>query len=294
MTTRRLVAISVVLALLAGFRLVDRADASNGAPNSIPPASSIACAAQQQQAAHHAGLVIVFPNARIESRCIAFSGDTITGAELLRESGLPIVFANFGGALGAGVCRIDDVGCRDPGNCFCQCQGADCAFWSYFKLDGTVWRYENLGPANHRLHDGDTDAWVWGSGHAGPGDAPPPCPQSKPSPTPAPPPNTQPPARDGSSGAPGSDATRAPAVVGESTPVSTTASTQAPVATTTPAAQLRAAQTASAPNAQGLSKEGSTNGPGSGVPGGLIAFGAVAGVLAAGIGIVVVRRRIGG
>jgi hypothetical protein len=78
------------------------------------------------------------------------------------------VLSGFGG-LGSGVCRIDNVGCSDPGNCFCQCQGADCHYWTYFELDGDAWRFLQTGASQRRVHDSDVDGWV--CGHAPPGAA---------------------------------------------------------------------------------------------------------------------------
>jgi hypothetical protein len=122
------------------------------------------------QGMNRAGLMIEFPDGRTETRCIEFSEETITGAELLRRSGLPVVFSGFGG-LGSGVCRIDDVGCADPNDCFCQCRGASCAYWSYWTVRDGEWRYQNVGASDRTVRDGDIDAWVWGNGRDAPDDA---------------------------------------------------------------------------------------------------------------------------
>lgn len=119
------------------------------------------------QGLNHATLVIEFPDGRSETYCVGFTEDSISGTDLLDRSGLSVVFSGFGG-LGAGVCRIDDVGCSDPGNCYCQCTGADCEFWTYYGIDDGEWRYQPIGPSTRILRDGDTDAWVWGSGRAPP------------------------------------------------------------------------------------------------------------------------------
>ncbi len=274
-----------VLALVGAWRGSDHAAASSAGAPSIAFRSAMPCVSQglqagpAQQTVHHAGLVIVFPEGRIETRCVEFNEDSISGTQLLQESGLTIVFSSFGGGLGAGVCRIDDVGCSDPGNCFCRCQGASCAFWSYFKLDGSTWRYENVGPATRRLHDGDTDAWVWGSGHAGPGEARAPCP---PTPSAAVPTPT---AHDGASGqsqtgTPAATA-RGPTVASAAVKLTVAATAPARTPTRTPPPTLRKTL-------------GSTARDDDGLPPALIAFGAVASALMLGLAGFLWWRRSGG
>ena len=119
--------------------------------------------ASSGQDLNHADLVIVFPDGRVETRCVLFEKEEISGAELLRRSGLSTVFSKSGG-FGEGVCRIDDTGCSDPGSCYCQCSGGDCAYWAYFALAESQWRFQNIGPSQRVIRDGDTDAWVWGAG----------------------------------------------------------------------------------------------------------------------------------
>jgi hypothetical protein len=141
------------------------------------------------QTSNRAGLIVWFEDGNVESRQVEFSEDSISGSDLLRRAGLGVVFAGYGG-LGSGVCKIDDTGCGDPSDCFCQCRSADCRFWRYFTLVGETWRFQNIGASTRRLHDGDVDAWVWGTGRE-----PPPSLilYVPPDPTPAPAP-TQPPA----------------------------------------------------------------------------------------------------
>ena len=112
---------------------------------------------------NHADLVIAFPDGRVETHCVLFEEEEISGTELLRRSGLSIVFSSAAG-FGEGVCRIDDTGCSDPGSCYCQCRGGDCAYWAYFGLAEDEWRFQNVGPSQRMIRDGDTDAWVWGAG----------------------------------------------------------------------------------------------------------------------------------
>jgi hypothetical protein len=260
---------AVTMAIAAG---IGGSASANSAGVASTPCAAGSDAAAQQQALHHAGLVVVLPD-RVESFCIEFAGDTITGTELLEQSGLSIVFAGFGG-LGGGVCRIEDVGCSDPGNCFCQCQGADCAYWSYFALEDGAWTYENVGPAQHRLHDGDVDGWVWGDGRAKPG-AGGPCPTT-PTPTVGVPASTPTPSG-------GQIVTPRVTAAEVNTAPSASSITAEALATPTPLPTL--GPRSGTPSAKRAD---------SGVPVGLIAFGVVAGVLVAGTGGLLAWRRIRG
>jgi len=117
---------------------------------------------------HRAGLVVVHGDGRVVTRCVAFGEETLTGADLLRRSGLPVVLASYGG-LGYGVCAIDGEGCGVGQDCFCQCRGATCAYWSYShrQPDGS-WAISGVGASAWLLRDGDVDGWVWGDGAVAP------------------------------------------------------------------------------------------------------------------------------
>ena len=278
---RRLALLAIVVAALAiSAGLGGSAAAGSAAVVSTPCVASAGVAAQEQ-AVHRAGLVVVFPDG-VETFCVEFAGDSITGSELLERSGLPVVFAGFGG-LGGGVCRIEDVGCSDPGDCFCQCQGAECSYWSYFVLEDGAWAYENVGPSQRRLRDGDVDGWVWGGGDDAPAGARGPCPATPPA-TVAAAPSATPlstPAAPNLPGAAGQSATAA-----ASQPTATDA--LVPQSTS----QVRAQRT---PTALGAVRNASTKKTaGGGVPAGLIWFGVVAGVLIAGTGGLLAWRRLHG
>jgi hypothetical protein len=117
------------------------------------------------------GLVIQFDDGRLESRCIPFAGDEISGADLLTRSGLNLV-VNASQGMGITVCRIEGLGCDFPAeHCFCQCMGnGPCAYWNYFFRDPgqTEWSYSALGAALRKAKPGAVEAWVWGDGHTPP------------------------------------------------------------------------------------------------------------------------------
>lgn len=274
------------------------------------------------QELRHAGLVVSFGDGHTETRCVEFTEEEISGAELLRRSGFSVVFSGSGG-FGEGVCRIDDTGCSDPSDCFCQCRGAGCAYWAYFAFQDGEWRYQSVGASQRQLHDGDVDGWVWGSGRTSPepvtfGElcavAAPTAPPPRPSPTAA----AGPPGE--SSNADSGARAEAPSGSGEpaalpsrpesvASPVQTEASgandvptSARPTAGATPPARGEVPQAAvrgddsENDGREGEAAPGATTADeaGGGPPAGLIAFGVVAGLLAAAIGGLALRRRLGG
>ena len=116
---------------------------------------------------NRAGIVVSFGDGRVDSVCVDFDELEISGAELLRRAGFPVVAA--GGSAGAAMCMIDDVGCADPNDCWCQCHGAGCRYWAYYTLEGGAWRYSAIGSSQRKARDGDVDGWAWGVGSVGAG-----------------------------------------------------------------------------------------------------------------------------
>jgi hypothetical protein len=122
----------------------------------------------QQSGPHRAGLVVVYSDGSIAHACIDFAEESITGAELLRRSGLEVIFDAYGG-LGYGVCAISDEGCGTGQDCFCQCRGNPCAYWVYsHRRPNGSWAISGTGASGWQVHDGDVDGWVWGDGSTAP------------------------------------------------------------------------------------------------------------------------------
>lgn len=232
--------------------------------------------ASSAQDLNHAALVIVFPDGRVETRRVLFEEEEISGAELLRRSGLSIVFSSTAG-FGESVCRIGDTGCSDPGICFCQCSGGDCAYWAYFGLSDDEWRFQNVGPSQRMIRDGDTDAWVWGAGGG---------------PTPA-----------AGLAAPCDDpeVTAVPVATNQPAPTGQPFATGLPVVEDKPIATRAAAVATEPAQVEGKTEDGTedaeagaaqaTEDDGGGAPVGLIAFGAVAAALVVIAGGLAIRRR---
>jgi hypothetical protein len=117
---------------------------------------------------NQAGLAIQFGDGRVETRCVPFAEEEITGADLLLTySGLEtIVDASSG--MGITVCQLEGEGCTYPAEaCFCQCMGGgECAYWNYFyrEPDSSEWTYSALGAVLRKVRHGSVEAWVWGDG----------------------------------------------------------------------------------------------------------------------------------
>ena len=130
-----------------------------------------------QDPPNRAGLVIQHGDGSVTSQCVSFQEETISGYDLLVASGLDLNFEVAG--MGATICRLDGEGCTFPQDqCFCQCTGQPCVYWSYWRQSGgqSSWEYSSLGASNTQVRDGDVEGWVWGEGSIGsPSDSQPPA-----------------------------------------------------------------------------------------------------------------------
>lgn len=115
------------------------------------------------QGNNRAGLVIQFGDGSIETRCIEFNEQTISGLEVLERSGLPVL-AVYDPSLGAMVCKIQDQGCPVD-NCLCK-NPPD--YWSYWHLNGNSWVYSPAGSSTYQVADGEVQGWSWGPGNPPP------------------------------------------------------------------------------------------------------------------------------
>jgi hypothetical protein len=107
---------------------------------------------------NHAGLVVQFGDGSIETFCIPFGEESISGHTLLTESGLPL--EQTYNPQGVAMCKIGNYGCP-PDNCFCD---SPPNYWSYWHLEQNEWIYSPFGSSTHDLRDGDVDGWSWGIG----------------------------------------------------------------------------------------------------------------------------------
>ena len=121
------------------------------------------CAAPPEAVGGRAAIVVVHGDGTIATDCVAFEGETLNGAELLRRSRFSSS-VDAANPLGTLVCAIDGEGCSFPqDSCLCQCRGpGGCSYWAYFNLDPDGgWTYAVQGARLRALKGGDVDAWVW-------------------------------------------------------------------------------------------------------------------------------------
>ena len=123
------------------------------------------------QETNRAALVVVLAGGETVTRCVEFGEPQISGFELLNRSGLAVEAG--GSNLGASVCRIGETGCP-ANNCFCQCAGGACEYWSYWHLLDGNWQYSQVGAGAYQVGAGAVEGWSWGS--SSPDEAPEPPP----------------------------------------------------------------------------------------------------------------------
>lgn len=250
------------------------------------------------------GLVIQIGN-EVETHCVAYSGESITGEQALFAVGKSL--EQFGTGARS-VCAIDSVGCQDASSfssCFCECQGRECTYWAFFTREyGANWVYSSLGFNLLRATDGDVHGWKWGAG--GPSSAPAPVdvsfdqicghpPRSlvPPTATPTTPPaaTSAPPTPTAAATPAGTAETPAESPTVDASPGQTT--TAAPSDSPTAAASSAVGSPTVVVTIAGTPQPPNTAEPGDdgGSSGALIAFGAIAVVLIAAIGAAAVWRQ---
>jgi len=114
------------------------------------------------QGPNRVAIVVQYDDGSVSTHCVTFGTPQITGLEALQITGLDVVYE--GGALGARVCKIGPIGCDLPGNCFCQCKGQECLYWSYWHLVDGTWQYAIVGAASYQVAPGSVEGWSWGIG----------------------------------------------------------------------------------------------------------------------------------
>src|SRR6476620_4656660 len=113
-----------------------------------------------------AGLIVAHGDGRMAYALVTFDGESISGADLVERSGLPVTEVSFGG-LGVAVCSIDTTGC-DIGECrkrLCKGPQRDDAYWQYFVESGSgSWQVAALGISGDSVPDGGVRALIWSAG----------------------------------------------------------------------------------------------------------------------------------
>ena len=64
---------------------------------------------------HQAGLVVQFGDNQVQTYCVNFDTETISGLQLLQNvSSLQVIYDATSTGMGAGVCKINQDGCSFP------------------------------------------------------------------------------------------------------------------------------------------------------------------------------------
>ena len=123
--------------------------ACGGSP--APAAAGGGCAGGSQP--HHAYLVVEHLSGRTVDRCVGFSGPTIAGDQLMKESG--VVFSTQHFSFGDAVCSMD----REPA-AFDTCLPQNAPYWALWtEKAGAGWQQAQVGYAAVQLADGDALGW---------------------------------------------------------------------------------------------------------------------------------------
>jgi hypothetical protein len=131
----RALAVVVSAALLAGFV-------------AIAPVGPVAgtCAGA---GSNHATLLVQHGDGSVVTRCVAFESASITGEQLLNDSGIAWSGQAFGG-FGKAVCAVDG----EPAS-YSSCPGAQ-RYWAVFvERGGGAWQLTPVGVSILSLADGD-------------------------------------------------------------------------------------------------------------------------------------------
>jgi hypothetical protein len=116
--------------------------------------------AHSQQSQNQVGLVVQFGDGRIETDCVKFEEEKITGYQVFERSKFDVI-PSFFSAEGWAICKIEENGCSAD-NCFCDPK----LFWSYWSLMDGAWLYSVKGASNFYVYDGDVQGWRWSDGEA--------------------------------------------------------------------------------------------------------------------------------
>jgi hypothetical protein len=120
-----------------------------------------------------AGLVVQLGEGTTREFCIPFKEASISGAELLARSALPVVTQDFGGG-NVFICDIG-AGGRGGAGCVPRCPDAGaCEFWGYYRMEAGArqWTFSERGAGSSTVRDGDIDGWRFAR-HGMAGGAPP-------------------------------------------------------------------------------------------------------------------------
>ncbi len=120
-------------------------------------------------ASHKAHVVVAHLSGSSLDRCVGFSGESMAGIDLLKQSG--IEYSAQKASFGTAICQIDN----EPA-AFSSCFPAGAPFWAlWVSTGGTTWKVSNVGIDDLTFKNGDALGWRYTAADASP--APPPAPK---------------------------------------------------------------------------------------------------------------------
>jgi len=145
---RRLAAALTIPLLGAGVAVA----ASSAA---LLPAATLCAAAAQS---NHVALVVEPGSGSVTTRCVSFSGPTITGEQILQASGLEYATQSYG-SLGDAPCQIVEV----PAS-YSACLPSSGDYWALFvSTSGGAWQSASKGISSETFHSGDAEGFRYDS-----------------------------------------------------------------------------------------------------------------------------------
>jgi hypothetical protein len=107
---------------------------------------------------HHAALIVEHGDGSVVRRCVGFDGASITGEQLLDQSGVEWAGPDYGG-MGREVCQIDE----EPSAYDDPCLQSGKPYWAMFvSRGGGAWTGSNLGISAQAFADGDAEGFRFG------------------------------------------------------------------------------------------------------------------------------------
>jgi len=103
-------------------------------------------------AVHHAYVVVEHLSGTTFQRCVGFSGDTIAGEDLMKQSGVEYQAQTF--SFGKAVCQVDNEPATYP-----KCFPDNKPYWALFVETNDTWASAANGYTTVNLHDKEALGW---------------------------------------------------------------------------------------------------------------------------------------
>jgi hypothetical protein len=167
MVPRHFLVASATLALLVVSACGSGGSATIASPQSTPTPSCV-----NAKAAHRAYVVVQHGSGTVVQRCVGFDAASLSGDDLMKQSGLTVQTQAFSG-LGLAYCSIDN----EPAQ-FDKCFPASGPSWQLFvSKSGSAFQPAQTGAGGVNLQDRDALGWRYAT--YSPSASPPPLPSPK-------------------------------------------------------------------------------------------------------------------